>query len=71
MRIWSANATADLPVAYDAEADVLRLRLMNTAWHHRHEINPGLMVDYDEAGNIIAVELQQVTNRLPLQKKSA
>jgi uncharacterized protein YuzE len=45
------------PVKYDRQSDTLRIRLSDTAIEESDELEPGLIVDYDEAGNVVGIEL--------------
>lgn len=48
---------------YDPEADALSLRLSNASFADSDEVAPGIIVDYDEEGQVIAVEMLDVTKR--------
>ncbi len=45
------------PVKYDRQSDTLRIRLSDTAIEESDELQPGLIVDYDEVGNVVGIEL--------------
>jgi uncharacterized protein YuzE len=45
------------PVKYDSQSDTLRIRLSDAQIEESDELQPGLIVDYDEAGNVVAIEL--------------
>lgn len=39
---------------YDAEVDVLTIVLHNTPIEESESISPGVILDYDQAGNVIS-----------------
>ena len=45
------------PVKYDGQSDTLVIRLSDTAIEESTELQPGLIVDYDVAGNVVGIEL--------------
>jgi len=42
---------------YDKEADVIYLRFSEDKISESDEIKPGLIIDYDEEGNPVAIEI--------------
>ncbi|WP_129675501.1 DUF2283 domain-containing protein [Candidatus Chloroploca sp. Khr17] len=46
-----------MKVTYDAEVDVLRLIFSNAPIEESDEEKPGLILDYDQAGNIVGIEI--------------
>ncbi|MBX7135246.1 MAG: DUF2283 domain-containing protein [Fimbriimonadaceae bacterium] len=53
-----------MKVTYDADVDVLRIRLTSTAVFESNEDKPGVILDYDEAGNIIGLEILDASKRM-------
>ena len=51
-------------VEYDAQADILRMIFKNVPIAESDEIQPGLIVDYDAAGNVVGVEMLDASKRL-------
>jgi uncharacterized protein YuzE len=47
----------DINVKYDPQVDVLRIRFGTTPIEESDQVQPGVIVDYDEAGNIVGIEL--------------
>ena len=45
------------PVKYDGQSDTLRIRLSDAQIEESDELQPGLIVDYDAAGNVVGIEL--------------
>lgn len=53
---------------YDAEEDILYLRLREVPISNSEDIEPGVMVDLDDAGQIIGVEVLDASERLDLRQ---
>lgn len=49
---------------YDAEVDVLTIRWSDSAIAESDEDKPGVIVDYDENGNIVGVEILQASKAI-------
>ena len=49
-----------------AGADALYIRLSDTPIHDSEEVNPGIILDYDEKNNLAGIEILQVSKRVPL-----
>ncbi len=49
---------------YDAEADILRIIFKDVAIEESDEEQPGVIVDYDAAGNVVGVEVLDAAKRL-------
>ncbi|MCA0455505.1 MAG: DUF2283 domain-containing protein [Chloroflexi bacterium] len=45
------------PIEYDAQSDTLQIYLSDAPIEESSELQPGLIVDYDAAGNIVGIEL--------------
>lgn len=57
-------------VKYDPQVDILRLRFGDADIEESEQVEPGIIVDYDETGNIVGVELldaSHVVNRPALE----
>ncbi|MBP1467986.1 DUF2283 domain-containing protein [Candidatus Chloroploca sp. M-50] len=52
-----------MKVTYDAEVDVLRLIFSNAPIEESDEEKPGLILDYDQAGNIVGIEILDASKR--------
>jgi uncharacterized protein YuzE len=44
-------------IKYDAQVDILRIRLGNTAIEESEEVEPGVIVDYDVEGRVVGLEI--------------
>lgn len=53
-----------MKVTYDSEVDVLRIRLTTATVFESNEDKPGVILDYDEAGNIIGLEILDASKRM-------
>ena len=54
-----------MKVKYDKEVDVLRLILNNKPIEESDEVKPGIILDYDKNGNIVAIEILDAAIRMP------
>ena len=52
-------------VRMDQEADALYIRLDETPIVESEEVSPGIILDFDENGRVIGVEMLNVRQRLP------
>jgi uncharacterized protein YuzE len=53
-----------MKVIYDPEVDVLRILFNNTPIEESDEDKPGVIIDYDKAGNIIGLEILDASKRM-------
>jgi uncharacterized protein YuzE len=44
-------------VKYDPQVDILRLRFGDAVIEESEQVESGIIVDYDESGNVVGVEL--------------
>jgi len=54
------------PIEYDTQSDTLQVYLSDAPIEESAELQPGLIVDYDAAGNIVGIELldaSEIVNR--------
>jgi uncharacterized protein YuzE len=49
---------------YDAEADALYVRFADAAVIESEEVRPGVVLDYDDQGRIVAVEILDASEHL-------
>ncbi len=52
-------------ITYDPEADAMYIRLKEGKVHKTKEVDENTILDYDETGNVIGVELLFVKERMP------
>jgi uncharacterized protein YuzE len=53
-----------MKVTYDAEVDVLRILFSSRAIEESDEEKPGVILDYDEEGNIVGMEILNASKRI-------
>ena len=53
-----------MKVTYDAEVDVLRIRFNSHPIEESDEEKPGVILDYDEEGNIVGMEILNASQRV-------
>ena len=46
-----------IKVKYDPQVNILRIRLSDSPIEESEQVEPGIIVDYDEADNIVGIEL--------------
>ncbi len=52
-----------MKVTYDPEVDVLRIVFRDAPIEESDEDRPGLILDYDDAGQVIAMEILDASTR--------
>ena len=53
-----------MKVTYDAEVDVLRIIFSNKLIEESDEDKPGIILDYDQDGNIVGIEILDASKRM-------
>lgn len=53
-------------IRYDPQVDALRIKLRDVAIATTNEVEPGIIVDFDEAGQVVAVEVLFASERMEL-----
>jgi len=53
-----------MKVTYDPEVDVLRILFRNVAIEESDEDKPGIILDYDKDGNLVALEVLNASQRV-------
>ena len=54
----------DMKVTYDQEVDILRIILNDTDIDESDEDKPGIIIDYDDRGNIVGMEILDASTRI-------
>jgi uncharacterized protein YuzE len=49
----------------DEAADALYIRLQETAIAESEEVSPGVILDFDESGRVVGIEMLGIRQRLP------
>ena len=53
-----------MKVIYDQEVDILRIILNDADIDDSDEDKPGIIIDYDECGNIVGMEILDASTRV-------
>jgi uncharacterized protein YuzE len=53
-----------MKVVYDAETDILRIVLNDAQIEESNENSAGIILDYDEAGNMVGLEVLSASSRV-------
>jgi len=53
-----------MKVSYDAEVDVLRIIFTDKQIAESDEDKPGVILDYDAVGNVVAMEILEASTRV-------
>ena len=53
-----------MKLRYDEQVDILYIQLKETPYHESDEIKEGFILDYDKKGNIIGIEILDVSEYL-------
>ncbi len=53
-----------MKVTYDSEVDVLRIIFRNAPIDESDEDKPGVILDYDAAGNLVGLEVLNASRRV-------
>lgn len=57
-----------MKVTYDTDSDMLRIILTDTAIDESDEDKPGVILDYDAAGNVVGMEVLDASKRMEIPK---
>jgi len=55
---------SDKKLKYDPQVDILQIRFSDTPIEESDEIEPGVIVDYDEHGNVVGIEILDASVRV-------
>jgi len=58
-----------MKVKYDKEVDILYIHLSDQKIKESDEDKPGIIIDYDDSGNIIGIEVLNASKRIPQPMK--
>ena len=53
-----------MKITYDQEVDILRIILSDTDIEESDEDKPGIIIDYDDHGNIVGMEILDASSRM-------
>ncbi|MDP1623335.1 MAG: DUF2283 domain-containing protein [Bacteroidales bacterium] len=58
-----------MKIKYDKEVDILYIRLSDEQIGESNEDKPGIILDYNNAGNIIGIEVLNASKKMPQPMK--
>ncbi|MCH8268829.1 MAG: DUF2283 domain-containing protein [Acidobacteria bacterium] len=58
-----------MKITYDAEVDVLRLLFRDAPVAESDEDKPGVILDYDEGGDLVSLEILDASRRVTEARK--
>ncbi len=53
-----------MKIKYDPEVDAIRITLKDTEIEESGEEIPGIILDFDAAGNVVSIEILQASQRI-------
>jgi len=53
-----------MKITYDPDVDVLRIVFSNAPIEESDEEKPGIVLDFDKAGNVVAMEILDASKRV-------
>jgi len=51
-------------ISYDERADALYIRLKETTYYESDQIKEGILLDYDDKGNLVGIEILDASEYL-------
>ena len=67
--IFSQHALEQMKVRYDKEVDILYIHFSEEKIFESDEDKPGIILDYDEKGNIVGIEVINASLKIPQPMK--
>lgn len=55
-----------MKITYDTDSDTLRIILTDTTIDESDEDKPGVILDYDAAGNVVGMEILDASKRMEI-----
>lgn len=55
-----------MKVRFDEKADALYMRLDDSKIHDSEEVQPGIVLDFNERSQVVGIEIQGIKDRVPL-----
>ena len=57
-----------MKISYDPETDCLYISLVDRASVESEEVAPGLVLDYDEEGNVTGIDIEHASTKFDLKE---
>jgi uncharacterized protein YuzE len=57
-----------MTITYDQEADMLYIELVDRPSTESEEVQPGLVLDFDEAGRVVGLEFEHASEKVDLTR---
>lgn len=57
-----------MKITYDTDSDTLRIILTDNTIDESDEDKPGVILDYDAAGNVVGMEILDASQRMEIPK---
>jgi len=57
-----------MKVLFDEKADAVYIRLDQSEIRESEEVQPGIVLDFDENGEVVAIEILRVSRRVPKEQ---
>ena len=58
-----------MKVTYDSEMDILRILFNDVPIEESDEDKPGIILDYDDKGNLVSLEILEASRRVSVPSK--
>jgi len=67
--IFSQHALEQMKIKYDKEVDILYIHFSEGKIVESDEDKPGIILDYDDKGNIVGIEVINASTQMPQRMK--
>ena len=63
--MWLLYIGYKMEIKYDADVDAMYIRLRDGTFHHNKKIDDNTIINYDEEGNVLGIEILFVKENNP------